>query len=83
MRASDFTALRSLLSSPEALVLEVEAHDAYHHDATDFRGRPAAIVFAAGEADVVAAVRFCAERGLPLVGRGAGTGLSGGCVPAN
>ncbi|HPC11975.1 MAG TPA: FAD-binding oxidoreductase, partial [candidate division Zixibacteria bacterium] len=69
-----------LLRKPWSLRSRPTTH---HHHATDFRGRPAAIVFAAGEADVVAAVRFCAERGLPLVGRGAGTGLSGGCVPAN
>ncbi|MEW6251384.1 MAG: FAD-linked oxidase C-terminal domain-containing protein, partial [Planctomycetota bacterium] len=31
-------------------------------------------------ADIVAAVRLCGEYGVPITARGAGTGLSGGCV---
>lgn len=77
------TPLRQTLSSPDILITDVDAHEPYHHDATDYRGRPAAIILAATESDVLATVRFCAEHNLPLVGRGAGTGLSGGCVPAD
>ncbi len=76
-----FENLRSALSAPEALVLDIDAHEAYLHDATDAHGRPGAIVMAECEDDVVAAIRFANDHNLAVVARGAGTGLSGGCVP--
>ncbi|MBC7724161.1 MAG: FAD-binding protein [Burkholderiaceae bacterium] len=39
---------------------------------------PIAVVFAESTGDVVTAVRFAADRGIRVVPRGAGTGLSGG-----
>jgi glycolate oxidase len=39
---------------------------------------PQAVVFAESVEDVQATVRACAARGVPLVARGAGTGVSGG-----
>ncbi|MBD0737775.1 FAD-linked oxidase C-terminal domain-containing protein [Streptomyces sp. CBMA29] len=48
---------------------------------TNFRVRPAVVVLAEHRDDVVAAVRLCAEAGVPFVARGSGTGLSGGAVP--
>ncbi|WP_247702609.1 FAD-binding oxidoreductase [Streptomyces sp. F63] len=39
---------------------------------------PAAVVRPRDTAEVVSVVRYCAERGVPVVARGAGTGLSGG-----
>ena len=39
---------------------------------------PAAVVLAESVADVQATVRACAARNVPLVPRGAGTGVSGG-----
>ncbi|MFD7735709.1 FAD-binding oxidoreductase [Kitasatospora phosalacinea] len=41
-------------------------------------GLPAAVVQPRETAEVAAVVAYCAERGLPVVARGAGTGLSGG-----
>ena len=41
-------------------------------------GRPLALVRARCIDDVVATLRFCSARGLPVVPRGAGTGLTGG-----
>lgn len=82
MQRINFDILRGRLSRPENLVVDVEGHEEYHHDATDDRGVPAAIVFAESAADVAATVRFCAGHGLTVVGRGAGTGLSGGAVPS-
>ncbi len=41
-------------------------------------GLPMAVVRARSTADVVAAVRWCAENRVPIVPRGTGTGLSGG-----
>src|SRR5690625_4594612 len=42
---------------------------------------PLAVVLPETEAQVVTAVKLCAEQGVPIVARGAGTGLSGGAVP--
>ncbi|WP_329302383.1 FAD-binding protein [Streptomyces sp. NBC_00659] len=41
-------------------------------------GMPVAVVRPHDTAEVAAVVAYCAERGVPLVARGAGTGLSGG-----
>ncbi|CAL9652691.1 putative FAD-linked oxidoreductase [Streptomyces sp. enrichment culture] len=41
-------------------------------------GFPSAVVQPADTADVARVVAYCAERGVPVVARGAGTGLSGG-----
>ncbi len=46
------------------------------------RGTPAdAVVLPANTEEVAAVVRLCAERRLPIVPRGAGTGYTGGAVP--
>jgi glycolate oxidase len=63
------------------LVSEAEELFVYECDAQRFdRGLPLAIVFPETTAEVQAAVRACAARGVPIVARGAGTGLSGGAV---
>jgi glycolate oxidase len=43
---------------------------------------PEVVVFPSDTAQVAAIVRVAAERGVPVTARGAGTGLSGGCIPA-
>ncbi|SDK28507.1 FAD-linked oxidase C-terminal domain-containing protein [Microbulbifer yueqingensis] len=43
--------------------------------------RPLAVVLARDEEDVVATARLCHAKGVPLVTRGAGTGLSAGARP--
>jgi glycolate oxidase len=42
---------------------------------------PEAVVFPSDTAQVAAIVRVAAERRVPITARGAGTGLSGGCIP--
>src|SRR4051794_29055920 len=44
------------------------------------RARPAAVVFAADTAEVIAIVKLLARHGVQIVPRGSGTGLAGGCV---
>lgn len=65
---------RWVLSHPEELL-------AYEYDATIERSLPMAVVLP-GSAQEVAQVMQVANRwGIPVVARGAGTGLSGGAVP--
>jgi glycolate oxidase len=42
---------------------------------------PAAVVFPSDTAQVSAVVQVAVDLGVPLTARGAGTGLSGGCIP--
>lgn len=78
----NFTALNDKLSGAAELVTDLTGYEDYCHDATEETGEPRAIVFAATEADVVAALRFASEHSISVVPRGTGTGLSGGAVPS-
>ncbi len=49
---------------------------------TNFRVLPGAVVLPRSTEEVQAVVRFCARHKIPFVSRGAGTGLSGGALPA-
>ncbi|MGA3201875.1 MAG: FAD-binding protein, partial [Bryobacteraceae bacterium] len=64
---------RGYLHKPEDLTL-------YEYDAGVDKSRPDLVVFPQSTADVVAIVKLAAEYNLPIVGRGAGTGLSGGAI---
>lgn len=44
---------------------------------------PRAVVRPANTAEVSAVLAFCNERRIPVIARGAGTGLSGGCTPVS
>ena len=71
--------LRTVL--PEgALRTDEETLDRCSHDDAEWAAfsRPAAVVLAGSLEDVVATVRVAAELGVPVVARGAGSGLSGG-----
>lgn len=46
-----------------------------------FRAQPLAVVLPQSEDEVVAVLKVCHEMGVPVVPRGAGTGLSGGAMP--
>ncbi len=53
----------------------------YEFDGSIDKARPECVVFPRTTEDVVEIVRIAADHSLPLVGRGAGTGLSGGVIP--
>jgi glycolate oxidase len=48
---------------------------------TAYRTSPLAVVLPGTEAQVAAVLRVCHKMGVPIVARGAGTGLSGGAMP--
>lgn len=57
--------------------------DDYTHDEalTAAPTRPGAVVLPSSTAEVAAVLRLADEHRIPVTARGAGTGLSGGCVP--
>jgi glycolate oxidase len=65
---------RGYLSLPEDLTL-------YEYDGSIDKARPDLVVFPRSAEDVAAIVGLSKEHNLPIVGRGAGTGLSGGAIP--
>jgi glycolate oxidase len=52
----------------------------YEYDASVEKGRPDAVVFPTSTEDVSRIVKLAVEHNVPIVGRGAGTGLSGGAI---
>src|SRR5881394_3380892 len=65
---------RGCLDRPEDLTL-------YEYDGGVDKRRPDLVVFPRSTADVSAIVKIVREFDVPFVGRGAGTGLSGGAIP--
>ena len=53
----------------------------YEYDASIERGQPEIVVFPSTTQEVASIVKVAARHGVPIVPRGAGTGLSGGAVP--
>ena len=67
---------------PAAIIDQTEALAAYECDGLSaYRQRPALVVLPETVEQVQAVMRHSAAAGVPIVGRGAGTGLSGGALP--
>lgn len=65
-----------------ALLHQQEQTTPYECDGlTAYRQRPLAVALPETEAQVAAVLRVCHRLGVPVVARGAGTGLSGGAMP--
>jgi glycolate oxidase len=74
-RMAALVGARNCISSPSGL-------RTYECDGlTSFRVTPGLVVLPASTEEVAAVVKLAAENGLPVVARGAGTGLSGGALP--
>ncbi|MGH9666927.1 MAG: FAD-binding oxidoreductase, partial [Bryobacteraceae bacterium] len=65
---------RGYLHQPSDLTL-------YEYDGGVDKARPDVVAFPRSTDDVVALVKLAARHNLAIVGRGAGTGLSGGAIP--
>jgi glycolate oxidase len=70
----DIVGPRGYLDRPEDLSL-------YEYDGSIDKARPELVVFPRTTEEVAAIVRIATQHGVPIVGRGAGTGLSGGAIP--
>mgnify|MGYP001365110529 CR=1 FL=1 len=65
---------RGLLDQPQDLRL-------YEYDGGVDKARPGVVVFPRSAEEAAAVARIAHKHKIPLVGRGAGTGLSGGAIP--
>jgi glycolate oxidase len=71
------------LLSPAQVLSGAAAERGYDCDAyTVDRSKPTAVVLPETTEEVAKVVRWCNERNVPFTARGAGTGLSGGVLPA-
>src|SRR5277367_6122202 len=67
---------------PEAMLFRREDTAPFECDAlTAYRAAPMLVVLPDTEAQVAAILKICHRLGVPVVARGAGTGLSGGATP--
>ncbi|HUW65246.1 MAG TPA: FAD-linked oxidase C-terminal domain-containing protein [Spirochaetia bacterium] len=66
----------------ERVVASREARTLYAYDATLAESMPDVVVYVRSAAEVANVLKLAGERAVPVVPRGAGTGLSGGSVPA-
>lgn len=75
------SALRNVLPA-DAVIFHEEETRAYECDAlTAYRCNPMVVVLPHTTDQVAAAVKVCAEFGVPIIPRGAGTSLAGGALP--
>jgi glycolate oxidase len=65
---------RNVLSLPEEMLM-------YEYDGSIEKSLPDAVVFPSTTQQVSSIVRIANKHDVPIVGRGAGTGLSGGAIP--
>jgi glycolate oxidase len=80
-RARLLARLSAILPS-DRLITSVESMRPYETDALSaYRNLPAAVALPADADETAAVLRACHELGVPVVARGAGTGLSGGALP--
>ena len=67
---------------PSALLIRREDTAPYECDGlTAFKAAPMAVVIPDTEEQVASTLRLCHRLGVPVIARGAGTGLSGGALP--
>ncbi|HEY6959574.1 MAG TPA: FAD-linked oxidase C-terminal domain-containing protein [Candidatus Limnocylindria bacterium] len=74
------TALEALLG-PTKVLGTPEDRMLYEYDGAVDTATPDAVVLPNDTQDVAKLARFCHEHDVPIVARGAGTGLSGGAIP--
>ena len=81
-RPDDLAAALAAQLPDDAVVLDAVRMEKYRRDRADDpgAGMPLAVVRATSTEDVQTAVRFAAAHGIPVVPRGAGSGLSGGAT---
>ncbi len=80
-RARLLARLAGLLPAPALLTAREDLRPYECDGLSAYRELPLAVALPDNEAQVVAVLKVCHELGVPVVARGAGTGLSGGALP--
>ncbi len=81
-RQREVVAALSAVLPADALLWQAEDTTPYECDGlTAYRERPLVVALPESEAQVQAVLQACHRLGVPVVARGAGTGLSGGAMP--
>ncbi|MCC6535770.1 MAG: FAD-binding protein [Burkholderiales bacterium] len=80
-RAALAAELRAILPAESVLVEEEQLRPYECDGLSAYRRLPAAVVLPSTEAEVCRILATCNRLGVPVVARGAGTGLSGGALP--
>jgi len=80
MRATDLARKLRKIVGKDAVLDRAEDLMLYEYDGGVDRGRPELVCFPQTTEQVAAIVRLAAQSGVPIVPRGAGTGLSGGSI---
>lgn len=80
LRPADFTTELVSAFGPEKAGMDAATRRVYSIDASIYRVDPEAVVVVESETDVVRALAFCRERGIPLTARTAGTNLTGNAL---
>ena len=81
MNHKDIEALSSIVGREN--IFSDKAHlRAYSYDATRTYYQPEAVLFPRDEEDVSRILVYCNAHGIPVVARGAGSGFTGGALPA-
>ncbi|MHB1301302.1 MAG: FAD-linked oxidase C-terminal domain-containing protein [Burkholderiales bacterium] len=82
-RESLILALRAMLGE-ESVLTEKEELAPFECDGLSvYRKLPMAVLLPSSVEEVQGILRLCSDHGVPVVARGAGTGLSGGALPLN
>jgi len=81
-RQADVAAALAEILPPAAILCRHEDTAPYECDAlTAYRTSPLVVVLPDTESQVAAVLKVCHRMGVPIIARGAGTGLSGGATP--
>jgi glycolate oxidase len=83
MRFSSFVRKLQKIVGPSAVLQRPEDLMLYEYDGGIHTSGPRAVVFPQGTEEVSAIMRLASHAGIPIVPRGAGTGLSGGALARN
>jgi glycolate oxidase len=85
VEAADADALEAIVGGRNVIYRDEERLEPYSHDETAekrYASMPEAVVRPASTSEVSRIMAYASSRSIPVTPRGAGSGLSGGCVPA-
>lgn len=76
---NDYEYLRSIFP-PERMEYEKISEDYFHDELAFAQGKPNIVLFPLDTEEISLVMKYAYEKNIPVVVRGSGTGLVGGCV---